>query len=144
MSVSHDAMESSTEETLLNSVKNLTAQKEVRPVKRTLNTDAVTAKANTSEIKKTHFEFLQEKLDLADIVCTGKETTDDEANDSLYSEVFIVTLRPKTVPNKLKKEIYGKIAKRLCQRGYQRRDEKSVKRMWNLMFSDYQESISIL
>ena len=40
--VSHDAMESSTEETLLNSVKNLTAQKEVRPVKRKLNTDAAT------------------------------------------------------------------------------------------------------
>ena len=42
MSVSHDATESSTEETLLNSVKNLTVQKEVRPVKRKLNTDAAT------------------------------------------------------------------------------------------------------
>ena len=42
MSVSHDAMGSSTEETLLNSVKNLTTQKEVRPVKRKLNTDAAT------------------------------------------------------------------------------------------------------
>ena len=98
----------------LNSVKNLTAQKEVRPVKRILNTDAATAKANTSEVKKRSSNFsLQEKLDLADIVCTGKDTTDD---GSLYSEVFIVTLRSKTVPNKLKNEIYGKIAKRLCQR----------------------------
>ena len=89
MSVSHDAMESSTEETLLNSAKNLTAQKEVRPVKRKLNTDAATAKANTSEVKKRSSIFsLQEKLDLADIVCTGKYTTDDEADDSLYSEVF--------------------------------------------------------
>ena len=117
MSVSHDAMESSTEETLLNSVKNLTAQKEVRPAKRKLNTDAATAKANTSEVNKRSSNFsLQEKLDLADIVCTGKDTTDDKADDSLYSEVIIVTLRSKTVPNKLKKEIYGKILKRLCQR----------------------------
>ena len=119
MSAFHDAMESSTEETLLNSVKNLTAQKEVRPVKKKLNTDAATAtaKASTSEVKNRSSNFsLQEKLDLADIVCTGKDTTNDEADNSLHSEVFIATLRSKTVPNKLKKEIYGKIAKRLCQR----------------------------
>ena len=112
MSVSHDAMESSTEETLLNSVKNLTAQKEMRPAKRKLNTNAATAKANTSEVKKRSSNFsLQEKLDLADIVCTGKDTTDDEADDSLYSEVIIVTLWSKTVPNKLKRKFMAKSPK---------------------------------
>ena len=84
-----------------------------------MNTEAATAtaKASKSEVKKRSSNFsLQEKLDLADIVCTGKDTADDEADNSLHSEVFIATLRSKTVPNKLKKEIYGKIAKRLCQR----------------------------
>ena len=54
---------SSTKETLLNSVKNLTAQKEVRPIR----IEESNWKANTSEVNKRSSNFsLQEKLDIAD------------------------------------------------------------------------------
>ena len=78
-----------------------------------------------------------EKCDIADIICNDTLSSDTE-------EVILVKLRSKAISNKEKAALYKIVCDRLIQRGYDSRNNKSVKRLWNILFSDYIKAKDIL
>ena len=56
----------------------------------------------------------------------------------------MVKLRSKTVSNKEKTSLYRSVAEQLAGRGYEIRNSKGIKRMWNLLFSDYIRAKDVL
>ena len=81
-----------------------------------------------------------EKCDLVDIICNEETTNADGDQD----EPVLVKLRSKTVSNKEKTSLYRSVAEQLAGRGYEIRNPKGIKRMWNLLFSDYMRSKGVL
>ena len=81
-----------------------------------------------------------EKCDLVDIIC-NEETTN--ANGDQDEPVW-VKLRSKTISNKEKASLYRSVAERLAGRGYEMRNPKGIKRMWNLLFGDYRRAKDVL
>ena len=83
-----------------------------------------------------------EKCDLVDIICNEETTNADGDQD----EPVLVKLRSKTVSNKEKTSPYRSVAEQLAgrARGYEIRNPKGIKRMWNLLFSDYIRAKDVL
>ena len=92
-----------------------------------------------------HLKWRQEKrerrkTDLVDITC-NEETINADADQD---EPDLVKLGSKTISNKEKTSLYRSVAERLAGRGYEIRNPKGIKRMWNLLFSDYMQSKDVL
>ena len=81
-----------------------------------------------------------EKRDLVDIIC-NKETTNADGDQD---DPVLVKLRSKTISNKEKTSLYRSVAERLSGRGYEIRNPKGIKRMWNLLFNDYMRAKDVL
>ena len=81
-----------------------------------------------------------EKCELVDITCNEKTTNADGDQD----EPVLVKLRSKTISNKEKTSLYRSVAEQLAGRGYESRNPKGIKRMWNLLFSDYIQAKDVL
>lgn len=81
-----------------------------------------------------------EKNDLVDIICNDENVKEDGSVD----EVILVKLRSKAIANKEKTAIYTTVSDQLADRGYGKRTHKSIKRMWNILFSDYIKAKEVL
>ena len=81
-----------------------------------------------------------EKCGLVDIIC-NEETTNADGNQD---EPVLVKLRSKTISNKEKTSFYRSVAKQLAGRGYEIRNPKGIKRVWNLLFRDYIQAKDVL
>ena len=91
-----------------------------------------------------HLKWRQEKrerrkTDLVDITCNETINADGDQD-----EPDLVKQRSKTISNKEKTSLYRSVAERLAGRGYEIRYPKGIKRMWNLLFSDYMRSKDVL
>ena len=77
---------------------------------------------------------------MVDITCDEETINADVDQD----EPDLVKRRSKTISNKEKTSLYRSVAERLAGRGYEIGNPKGIKRMWNLLFSDYMRSKGVL
>ena len=59
-------------------------------------------------------------------------------------EPILVKLRSKSISNKEKAALYKIVCDHLVKRGYEIRSPKGIKRMWNMLFSEYIKAKDII
>ena len=57
---------------------------------------------------------------------------------------MIVKLQSKSIVNKEKAALYKRVSEELVARGYNARTQKGIKRMWNLLYSEYLRAKDII